>query len=47
LKDYQNETYSAGYLAQVERVRAAEALANPGSHELTEAFAKGLLKLMA
>ena len=47
LTDYQDETYSARYLAQVERVRAAEILAAPGSHELTEAFAKGLFKLMA
>ncbi len=47
LADYQNEAYSARYLAQVERVRAAELLAAPGSFELTEAFAKGLFKLMA
>jgi indolepyruvate ferredoxin oxidoreductase len=47
LADYQDEAYSARYLAQVERVRAAELLAAPGSHELTEAFAKGLFKLMA
>jgi indolepyruvate ferredoxin oxidoreductase len=47
LTDYQNEAYSARYLAQVERARAAEMLAAPGSHELTEAFAKGLFKLMA
>jgi indolepyruvate ferredoxin oxidoreductase len=31
----------------VERVRAAEAKGSPGSHDLTEAFAKGLFKLMA
>jgi indolepyruvate ferredoxin oxidoreductase len=31
----------------VERVRAAEAKAAPGSLDLTEAFAKGLFKLMA
>jgi indolepyruvate ferredoxin oxidoreductase len=31
----------------VERVRSAEAKAALGSHELTEAFAKGLFKLMA
>jgi indolepyruvate ferredoxin oxidoreductase len=47
LTGYQNEAYSASYLAQVEHVRAAETLAGLGSHELTEAFAKGLLKLMA
>ncbi|HWH49105.1 MAG TPA: DUF6537 domain-containing protein, partial [Burkholderiales bacterium] len=47
LTDYQNETYSKRYLAEVERVRAAEAKGSPGSHDLTEAFAKGLFKLMA
>jgi len=47
LTDYQNEAYSKRYLAEVERVRAAEAKASPGSHDLTEAFAKGLFKLMA
>jgi indolepyruvate ferredoxin oxidoreductase len=47
LTDYQNEAYSKRYLSEVARVRAAEAKAAPGSHELTEAFAKGLFKLMA
>jgi indolepyruvate ferredoxin oxidoreductase len=47
LTDYQNEAYSKRYLGEVERVRAAEAKASPGSHDLTEAFAKGLFKLMA
>jgi indolepyruvate ferredoxin oxidoreductase len=47
LADYQDEAYSQRYLADVARVRAAEAAAAPGSHELTEAFAKGLFKLMA
>ena len=47
LTDYQDEAYAKRYLADVERVRAAEAKAAPGSHELTEAFAKGLFKLMA
>jgi indolepyruvate ferredoxin oxidoreductase len=47
LSDYQDEAYSKRYLADVERVRAAEAKAAPGSTELTEAFAKGLYKLMA
>jgi indolepyruvate ferredoxin oxidoreductase len=46
LTDYQDEAYSKRYLAEVERVRVAEAKA-AGSHELTEAFAKGLFKLMA
>jgi indolepyruvate ferredoxin oxidoreductase len=47
LSDYQNEAYSKRYLGEVERVRAAEAKAAPGSQDLTEAFAKGLFKLMA
>jgi indolepyruvate ferredoxin oxidoreductase len=47
LTDYQNEAYSKRYLGEVARVRAAEAKASPGSHDLTEAFAKGLFKLMA
>jgi indolepyruvate ferredoxin oxidoreductase len=47
LTDYQDEAYAKRYLADVERVRAAEAASAPGSHELTEAFAKGLFKLMA
>jgi indolepyruvate ferredoxin oxidoreductase len=47
LTDYQNEAYSKRYLGEVERVRAAEAKASLGSHDLTEAFAKGLFKLMA
>jgi indolepyruvate ferredoxin oxidoreductase len=47
LTEYQDEAYSKRYLSAVERVRAAEAKGSPGSHELTEAFAKGLFKLMA
>jgi indolepyruvate ferredoxin oxidoreductase len=47
LTDYQDEAYSKRYHGEVERVRAAEAKSAPGSHELTEAFAKGLFKLMA
>ena len=47
LTDYQNEAYSKRYLAEVERISAAEAKAAPGSHDLTEAFSKGLFKLMA
>ncbi|MGY3617572.1 indolepyruvate ferredoxin oxidoreductase family protein [Bradyrhizobium sp. USDA 10063] len=47
LTDYQDEAYSQRYLADVARVRAVESAAAPGSHELTEAFAKGLFKLMA
>jgi indolepyruvate ferredoxin oxidoreductase len=47
LTDYQDEAYARRYLADVERVRAAETAASTGSQELTEAFAKGLFKLMA
>jgi indolepyruvate ferredoxin oxidoreductase len=47
LGDYQNEPYAAAYLAQVERIRAAEILSVPGSFELTEAFAMGLFRLMS
>ena len=47
LTDYQDEAYSRRYLADVARVRTAEAKATPGSQELTDAFAKGLFKLMA
>jgi len=47
LAGYQDEAYAKRYLADVERVRSAEAKAAPGSTELTEAFAKGLFKLMA
>ena len=47
LSDYQDEAYSKRYLADVERVRSAEARSAPGSTELTETFAKGLFKLMA
>jgi indolepyruvate ferredoxin oxidoreductase len=47
LTEYQNEAYSKHYLAEVARVRAAEAKASPAAQDLTEAFAKGLFKLMA
>src|SRR5262249_244844 len=47
LTEYQNEAYSKRYLAAVERVRPAEANGTPGPLELTEAFGKGLFKLMA
>jgi indolepyruvate ferredoxin oxidoreductase len=47
LTDYQNEAYSKRYLGDVARVRAAEAKASPAAQDLTEAFAKGLFKLMA
>jgi indolepyruvate ferredoxin oxidoreductase len=47
LTEYQDEAYSKRYLSEVERVRAAEAKGSAGSTDLTEAFAKGLFKLMA
>ncbi len=47
LTEYQDEAYSKRYLADVARVRAAEQAGAPGSQQLTEAFAKGLFKLMA
>ena len=47
LTGYQNVAYSKRYVAEVARVRAAEAKAAPGSEDLTEAFAKGLFRLMA
>ena len=47
LTDYQDEAYSRRYLADVARVKAAESAMASGSQELTEAFAKGLFKLMA
>jgi len=47
LADYQNQSYAERYLATVAKVRSAEALAAPGSSELTEAVAKNLFKLMA
>ncbi|UFX43544.1 indolepyruvate ferredoxin oxidoreductase family protein [Bradyrhizobium sp. 41S5] len=47
LTDYQDAGYAKRYLDDVARVRSAEAAAAPGSQDLTEAFAKGLFKLMA
>ncbi|QPF86478.1 indolepyruvate ferredoxin oxidoreductase family protein [Bradyrhizobium genosp. L] len=47
LTDYQDEAYAKRYFDDVARVRAAETAAAPGSQDLTEAFAKGLFKLMA
>ena len=47
LVDYQDEAYAARYVERVERVRAAEALAVPGSTSLAEAVAENLHKLMA
>ena len=45
LTDYQDAAYAARYRAQVEKVRAAEAVIN--SSQLTEAVAHNLFKLMA
>jgi indolepyruvate ferredoxin oxidoreductase len=47
LTAYQDAAYAAGYLADVERVRAAEAAAAPGSTALAEAVAVNLHKLLA
>ncbi len=47
LTAYQNAAYAARYSTVVERVRAAERLATPGSEELTEAVARSLAKLMS
>ncbi len=47
LTAYQDEAYAAAYLADVERVRAAETAAAPGSTALAEAVAVNLHKLLA
>ena len=47
LADYQDAAYADRYRAWVERVRAAEAKAVPGSTALAEVVAKSLHKLMA
>jgi indolepyruvate ferredoxin oxidoreductase len=47
LVDYQNEAYAARYRARVEKIAKLEAQRAPGSHELTEAVARYLFKLMA
>ncbi|WP_298365276.1 indolepyruvate ferredoxin oxidoreductase family protein [uncultured Bradyrhizobium sp.] len=47
LTGYQDAAYAKRYLDDVARVRSAEAAAASGSQDLTEAFAKGLFKLMA
>ena len=41
LTDYQDAAYARRYLADVERVRAAETAASTGSQELTEALCQG------
>ncbi len=47
LSQYQSKRYGRRYRAQVERVRAAEAEADPNSTALTDAVARSLFKLMA
>jgi indolepyruvate ferredoxin oxidoreductase len=47
LTEYQDAGYARRYRDQVERVRAAEAKAVPGSTALTDAVARALFKLMA
>jgi indolepyruvate ferredoxin oxidoreductase len=47
LIDYQNQSWANLYLATIAGVKSAEALASPGSTELTDAVAKNLFKLMA
>ena len=44
---YQNEAYARQYLADIQRVYAAEQAACPGQTELSEAVARYLFKLMA
>jgi indolepyruvate ferredoxin oxidoreductase len=47
LEDYQNASYAARYLERVNRVRAAERAARPGSDAFSAAVAACLFKLMA
>ncbi len=47
LAAYQDRAYADRYKAMVDRVRAGEAKAAPGSTDLTEAVARSLFKLMA
>jgi indolepyruvate ferredoxin oxidoreductase len=47
LSDYQSRRYARRYSTLVERVRAAEDKAVPGSTALTDAVARSLFKLMA
>jgi indolepyruvate ferredoxin oxidoreductase len=47
LAGYQNPAYAARYTAAVERIRAAEAAALPGSTVLTDTVARALFKLTA
>ena len=47
LSDYQSRRYAGRYRNLVERVRAAEEKAVPGSTALTDAVTRSLFKLMA
>ena len=47
LTDYQNAAFAARYTDLVARVRAAEAVRQPGSSDLTEAVARYYFKLLA
>jgi indolepyruvate ferredoxin oxidoreductase len=47
LTDYQNAAYAQKYKALVDKVRAAEQTATPGTSALTEAVARYAFKLMA
>ncbi|MBS0327978.1 MAG: indolepyruvate ferredoxin oxidoreductase family protein [Proteobacteria bacterium] len=47
LTDYQDAKYAARYTALVARVRAAEAVKEPGATDLTEAVARNYFKLLA
>jgi indolepyruvate ferredoxin oxidoreductase len=47
LTAYQNPAYAAQYVAFLEKVRAAEAAADPASQALSDAVARYLFKLMA
>jgi indolepyruvate ferredoxin oxidoreductase len=47
LREYQDAAYARRYLAVVDKVRTAEARIAPASHELSEAVAKNLFRLMA
>ncbi len=47
LADYQDKAYAARYRARVEKIAKLESQRAPGSHELTEAVARYLFKLMA
>ena len=47
LSGYQNAAYAKRYRSLVEKVRAAEEKAAPGSNAVTEAVARNLFKAMA